>query len=309
VAAINERSPKRRAFHLVYRKILSQWNAFSARHGSIGSNWGYRNGGTALNLTRHGLPLIIALVGIGLPVLIGHTLGHSIEHSMPRQAHRPTNVAVSPANASPPEAQADIATPGSRSELWQTIRSDMFSHEVPPSVIAPVVASPAATALPLPAAVTPANDPLADYVYNGTVMVDGEMSALIEHRKSRQGWYVSEGDTWQSYRILAIDAGQVTVEVNGETRTLTKSDDINVVPLASSAGQRAPTSAAESYLNAYQATLANPVQISLVSALGDAINQMDLSNIKISLDNAQIRLNQDSGSKLDKISFGYIATP
>ena len=126
-----------------------------------------------------------------------------------------------------------------------------------------------------------APDPLADYAYAGTVTVDGETSALIEQRTSREGWYVRGGDAWKNYRILAVNEREVTVEVNGETRTLTKTDAVDVVPLAANADQgssSAESGASLNILNGLAAALGNSV-ITIESSNG--VTSMNLSGVEI----------------------------
>jgi hypothetical protein len=193
-----------------------------------------------LNPRRYGVLSAILLVAMASLVGLARQ----------RRAERPRKSVLLPALQNLPETGA----PGAETPTggWRAVRPDMFagpsqtlSHSTSPeggrSTTSPSDALPA----------TPANDPLADYAYSGTVTVDGKTMALIEHRKSREGWYVSVGDTWQGFPVVAVDNRQVIVDVNGERHILGKTDPISLVPLnadANNADSGNPASAVTTYL-------------------------------------------------------------
>lgn len=81
----------------------------------------------------------------------------------------------------------------------------------------------------------PEEDPLADAVYAGFVTVDGSTRALVETVSSGQGDYLNVGAGWHGYRIIAITPREITLSVNGRTRSLPISDAFNTVPLRTNA--------------------------------------------------------------------------
>jgi len=223
-----------------------------------------------VNTTRSALLLALAFVGMGLPAFTGYIVkqrGHRAP-LLSATSKQPAAMAVVP------EAESQTPTQHQREGASRSIRADLFSAPLPPPAPSPLPQKAQPTPLPVPAA--PPIDPLADYVYSGVVMVDGEMSALIENRKTKEGWYVKAGDTWQNYRILSITDDQITVEVNGETHTLVKSDVYNVVPLQANAGNGqaapGPASPAISAANALLSytTSVSPVVLSDMTR-GDAV--------------------------------------
>jgi hypothetical protein len=81
----------------------------------------------------------------------------------------------------------------------------------------------------------PPADPLADTVYAGSVTVDGQTTALIESRSTREGDYVAAGGQWRNFQVVSVSREELTLDVNGVTRSLPVSDTMNIVPLTASA--------------------------------------------------------------------------
>jgi|SRR5579871_5131085 len=172
--------------------------------------------------------VLTALIVIGLSTLVEYTLGQ--QHQQPPTKSTSTRGEPHRMAATPPKPKRTVATPRSYAELREAISPNMFSAPIPETPPSPP--QPAARPhLPPPPPAAIVRDPLADYTYTGTVSVNGEISALIEQRASKQGWYVKEGDRWQNYRILSITEDAITLQAGDGVHTLTKSDAINVVPL------------------------------------------------------------------------------
>jgi hypothetical protein len=120
-------------------------------------------------------------------------------------------------------------------------RSSLFNAPQPASQVllpSPSVAKPVdgRGAIAEPSVALPAlPDRFANYVYTGTVTVDGQIQALIENSRSKEGWYIRPGDSFQGAFVKNIDAQSVTLDVDGEPRLLAKSNVFNVVPLNASA--------------------------------------------------------------------------
>jgi hypothetical protein len=74
---------------------------------------------------------------------------------------------------------------------------------VPVKKVSPI--SPPVTA-PLPA------NPLADFVYTGFVQANGQQVALIENKKSREGFYLQIGDAFGDGIVNKIEAGSVEIK-------------------------------------------------------------------------------------------------
>jgi hypothetical protein len=255
-----------------------------------------------LNITRHGLLPGFALVGMGLPALMGYARNRQVHH-LPASAFAPALVVM-------PKAKGGRPMPVSHSNLWQTVRPDLFGSTLPASVPAPPIAPPSETTPAVPPLPTPVSDPLAGYAYTGTVTVNGELSALIEDRKSKQGWYVNAGDIWQSYHIVEVNERQVTVEVNGERRTLTKTDVGDVVPLVADADKDSP--ATEATVSISVDTAVAIYFSKVIDQTSSGLSQAEVAHIKddafegrISADEAQRRLSQGSVSNLWNISVRF----
>jgi hypothetical protein len=91
-------------------------------------------------------------------------------------------------------------------------------------------------------------DRFTNYVYTGSVTIDGQIQALIENTRTREGWYLKAGDNFQGAAVTSIDAQSVTLDVDGEPRLFAKSGYFNAVPLNASAkvDQPAKDAAAQS---------------------------------------------------------------
>lgn len=83
--------------------------------------------------------------------------------------------------------------------------------------------------------VQPVADPFTDYAYSGTVSSGGQTMALIENRKTREGWFLATGQPFLGGTVTLVDERQVVISLGTTTRTLAKTDDYKLVPLDKSA--------------------------------------------------------------------------
>jgi hypothetical protein len=118
------------------------------------------------------------------------------------------------------------------------VRNDLFTGTVVPEPkpvvtvtkpVKPVVTTPT---LPTAPAVV---DPFADYAYTGTVNMGGQMVALIENTKTREGQYYKQGDSFLGGTISEITERGVSVNIAGAPKTLAKTDNFKLTPLDKSA--------------------------------------------------------------------------
>ena len=110
------------------------------------------------------------------------------------------------------------------------ISERLFARPLPP---APTIASPTETVKPPPPSVQPLPppDPLADYVYSGTVIMGDKRMALLENTKTKDGQFVKVGDTFHGGLVTQIEAGQVSLRLGDAMRMMPKSLAINLTPL------------------------------------------------------------------------------
>ncbi|HLJ57214.1 MAG TPA: hypothetical protein VKT77_19415 [Chthonomonadaceae bacterium] len=162
-----------------------------------------------------------------------------------------------------------------------------------PDCVGAPVGRPAEDSTPGASAPAP-DDPFADLAYTGSVTLEGRTLALLENRKTHEGWFVAAGGVWQSFDVGAITADSITLTGNGTSRTLARSTDIGVVPLsADAAGFREAVAAADAR--------DNPPPISEAQMQAGSIYEKELTNVdrlSAELDNvtneAQIVLTLDA---------------
>jgi len=132
--------------------------------------------------------------------------------------------------AEPPTERVTIEpAPSARKPLEHYltgVRSDLFSPPAP-EVKAPKAAAP----LPGPAASPAPVNPFADYTYAGTVNIGGRTLALVEHRTTRQGQYLAEGDSFLGGQVTQVGERSITIQVAGVPQMLAKSDNFSLTPL------------------------------------------------------------------------------
>jgi len=78
-------------------------------------------------------------------------------------------------------------------------------------------------------------DPFADYTYTGTMQVGGQLVALVENNKTKEGLFLKPGDSLVGGKVTAINDRMVTLDVMGTPKMLAKTDDFKLTPLDKSA--------------------------------------------------------------------------
>jgi len=121
------------------------------------------------------------------------------------------------------------------SPTYGEVRSGLFSRPSSPESV-PVTAQTASP--PQTMAVDPKLivDPFAQVVYTGTVTIGDEKQALLENQRTKEGWYLHQGDPFMGAKIVRIDDNAVTLNLHGQMRRIPKSSVYNLVPLDAQAG-------------------------------------------------------------------------
>ena len=187
-----------------------------------------------MKIPRQRPMIIMCCLGIGLASCAAYLLRPNLSPSFPvSDASRVSSTTLSSAQSVWPSRG------GEPSQDWRTVPSGLFTAPFPDPLPPLPLAKPAAAHAPgLPAPLVPplpVSDPLADYIYSGTVRVGDAISALIEHRGTKQGWYVQAGERWQAYDVVDVTEQAVTLLVEGQRHTLFKSGAMNLVPLVADA--------------------------------------------------------------------------
>lgn len=175
------------------------------------------------------MPLAIVAGGAALGAIVLAQTGH--HSSAPRRAEANTS------RQKEPEIRLALAVTANRKPLeYYTggVRADLFTAPQPSAPPVPKP-EPAKTEPPKPPAAPVVVDPFADYAYTGTVSLDGRMMALIENTKTKEGQYLSVGDTFMGGTIQQINERNVTIAIAGNSRMLTKTDNFQLTPLDKSA--------------------------------------------------------------------------
>ncbi|MCW3053341.1 MAG: hypothetical protein JWN14_2511, partial [Chthonomonadales bacterium] len=122
------------------------------------------------------------------------------------------------------------------SQAYGEMRSGLFSRpSAPESVPAPKQAESTAPQTRISDPAVPI-DPFAQVVYTGTVTIGDEKQALLENQRTKEGWYLHQGDPFMGAKIVRIDDSAVTLNVHGQMRRIPKSNVYNLVPLDAQAG-------------------------------------------------------------------------
>ena len=117
------------------------------------------------------------------------------------------------------------------------VRNDLFNGpipEAPKPKIDPKATKRAVLPLDIPAAPVEVN-PFSDYTYSGTVTMNGEVIALVENNKTRDGQYLHIGDSFLGGKIGQITEKSLNISLAGKEEILAKSDSYKLVPLDKSA--------------------------------------------------------------------------
>jgi hypothetical protein len=269
-----------------------------------------------LNRTQPRLRLLTALAGLGLLAYGSYVLGQNSRRPLPLPTETHQAPALASKRSAPSSERPEVMT---RSADGLSIRTGLFSPPDPPAepprtAPAPPKEIPRAPTPPVVAADTV--DPLADYVYNAVMTADGERIGVIEHRKSKQGWLVKEGETWLNYHIISVTDKQIKILADGQERSLLRSDAINLVPLLNDGG-KAPEAPKSKLATRYAEDLAQAYSeliISRLSEAGGGLSAKEIARIKddafegrITGAEAQRRLKQ--GGALNNLKRGGASRP
>jgi len=151
-------------------------------------------------------------------------------------------------DAAEPQARSESAKTNSTdvrdSQPYGEVRSGLFSRPSPPESVPPIAQT--ASVAPQTTAVDPplVIDPFAQVVYTGTVTIGEEKQALLENQRTKEGWYLHQGDPFMGAKIVRIDDNAITLNVHGQMRRIPKSNVYNLVPLDFQAGASTDRSAA-----------------------------------------------------------------
>jgi len=147
-----------------------------------------------------------------------------------------------------PQTRSDSAkidsTDARNTQTYGEVRSGLFSRPSSPESVPPTAQTASA---PPPTTVVdppPVIDPFAQVVYTGTVTIGEEKQALLENQRTKEGWYLHQGDPFMGAKIVRIDDNAITLNVHGQMRRIPKSNVYNLVPLDFQAGASTDRSAA-----------------------------------------------------------------
>jgi hypothetical protein len=116
------------------------------------------------------------------------------------------------------------------------LRADLFTAPQPAPKVVPPASRPAPESPPPPQVVVPPPpDPLAGYVFTGVMRVGDQRSALVENAKTKEGYFLKEGDSFAGGVVTQITEQMLTVTVDGAPHTLARNDHYSFVPLDKSA--------------------------------------------------------------------------
>ena len=74
-------------------------------------------------------------------------------------------------------------------------------------------------------------NPFADYAYTGTLNIGGQIVALVENVKTKEGQYLKQGDAFIGGTIAQISDRTLTVNIAGTPQRLAKTDNYRLTPL------------------------------------------------------------------------------
>jgi len=193
---------------------------------SVDTNYSSVNARSDLNKRTH--PLYFIGTGILVTVAIWRLCDF---YGAPRSLTAvPGNPPITAKVGDEPQAVQKMRDTGSG--ISEGLFHDPHMGAVPPviPIVRPVVVS-------IGQAVPPIlqDDHIGDYVYSGSTTIDGKLYALIEDKKSHEGWYVGEGQEWRGMQIRGVSTDQVTIGGAGGTHSLAKSDAFSTTPLLAAA--------------------------------------------------------------------------
>lgn len=174
------------------------------------------------------LPTVIALGAVAVGAIVLAQTG--------KQAPASPKVEVNTDRSSAPAVQVTPAVERKPLAYYMAgVRSDLFSEPLPPAP-KPKPEPPKVTAPPPPPPPAPAPvNPFADYAYTGTVTIDGQLMALVENTKTKEGQYLKAGDSFLGGTVSGVDERTLTIHVAGTDQRLAKTDNFSLTPLDKSA--------------------------------------------------------------------------
>jgi len=208
-------------------------------------------------------------ITIPLSISLGILAAGTIIAAQNREKSAPARIA----QASQHSQAASVGKPDASAASYpilparlSSVSPDLFSPPAPPTPQREPAPPPpvARTQRALPRFLPP--DPLTDFVYSGSVTLGGKRYALVENSKTKEGKYVKAGDTLLGEKVRQVGPEQLVLRQGSKTRTLAKSETINLTPLNQSAaylnpGPSAQPATAQSNPNAaLQAMLAAQAQ-------------------------------------------------
>ncbi|HSV72240.1 MAG TPA: hypothetical protein VLH79_00575 [Chthonomonadales bacterium] len=161
----------------------------------------------------------VAVCACTAVLVMAQTRGNSNERTA-SAAERPEPAAERVAIEPAPPARRPL------DHYLASVRGSLFSPAAPP-----VRAAPAAAVQPLPAPAAAPVNPFADYTYAGSVNLGGRALALVEHRTTRQGQYLAQGDSFMGGEVSQVGERSITIQVAGTAHILSKSDSFSLTPL------------------------------------------------------------------------------
>lgn len=115
------------------------------------------------------------------------------------------------------------------------VRGDLFNAPLAPAPAPKKVETKKTLEKPAPPPAPAVVDPYADYSYTGTVTVGGKLMALVENVKTKEGQYLSVGDSFVGAKVTDIGERTLTLDMAGSPKVLAKTDDFKLTPLDKSA--------------------------------------------------------------------------
>lgn len=118
------------------------------------------------------------------------------------------------------------------------IRGGLFSEPQSPAPrlpkVEPAPPKPVVTT-PTPVAPVEPLNPFADWSYTGTITMGDQRMALLENTKTKEGQYLTAGQTFLGAQVESITDQMITLRSAEKPYMLAKSDTITVTPLDRSA--------------------------------------------------------------------------
>jgi hypothetical protein len=147
------------------------------------------------------------------------------------------NAAITTADLSALTATNNAPKPRPLAYYTSGIRSDLFTVTDTGAATAPKKKETAKLPTPIVDVVTPMPppNPLADYVYTGTVTANGHRYALLENSKTREGHFVSDGDSLLGGTVGEISDRGLTVTIAGAPQMIAKTENYKLTPFDKSA--------------------------------------------------------------------------